>query len=67
METMNGYVCFWEDQKVELRANSSLQARGMAAAVLTGRTWHRGPRKAHEITVVLAEKAGTPVTHSPTF
>ena len=67
METMNGYVCLWNGKRVEVRANSSLQARGMAAAVLVGRTWHTGPRHAHEITVVLADKAGHQVTHSPTF
>ena len=55
---MNGYIAFWRGNRVEVTAETSLQARDKAAA-------HFKARKAYEVTVVLAEKSGETVTHTP--
>lgn len=55
---MNGYVCFWKGKRVEVYADTTLQARDKACAMLK-------VRKAYEVTVVLAEKDGAPVVHTP--
>lgn len=57
---MNGYVCFYRGKKTEVYADTSLQAQEKAAK-------HFKARKAYEVTVVLAEKGGAPVTHTADF
>jgi hypothetical protein len=58
---MNGYVCFHNRKRVEVRAETSQRAQTEAARLLrVKRVW--------EVTVVLAEKAdGTEVIHTATF
>lgn len=55
---MNGYVAFYRGKRAEVRASTSLDAQRQAAALFRA-------RKAHEVTVVLAEKQGEQVTHTP--
>ena len=55
---MNGYICFWRGKRIEVHAGSSYAAQLKAAAILKA-------KKSYEITVVLAERAGAPVTHQP--
>ena len=54
--TMNGYVAFYKNRRIEVRASTSLEAQNTAAAIF-------GARKSYEVTVVLAEIMGEPVTH----
>ena len=56
---MNGYVCFYRGRRIEVQAETSFAAQTKAAAQFKA-------RKAYEVTVVLAEKAGETVTHTPT-
>lgn len=59
---MNGYVCFYNQKRIEVRAETSYAAQQEAARVL------RVPaKKQYQISVWLAEKDGQPVVHSPTF
>jgi hypothetical protein len=55
---MHGYIAFYRGQRVEVFASSSYEAQQKAAALLRA-------RKSHEVAVVLAEKEGHAVTHSP--
>lgn len=55
---MNGYICFYRGKKVEILAETSLQAQTKAAA-------HFKAKKSWEVSVVLAEKSGEQVTHNP--
>lgn len=55
-----GYVCFWKGKRFEVYAESSYAAQKKCAEQYK-------IKKAHEITVVLAEKDGQPVVHIPTF
>jgi hypothetical protein len=55
---MNGYIAFYRGKRIEVYAESSLQARDKAAVQFKA-------KKAYEVTVVLAEKAGKPVQHDP--
>lgn len=54
---MNGYICFYRGKKIEVVADTLLQARDKAALQFKA-------KKPYEVTVVLAEKDGVPVTHS---
>lgn len=63
---MNGYVCFWKGQRIEVRSTTSYNAQTAAYNVLTDR-YPRRKIKAHDITVVLAEKDGDTVVHHPLF
>lgn len=56
---MNGYVCFYRGQRIEVRANTSLQAQQAAAKQFK-------IKRMFEVTVMLAEKDGQPVIHTPT-
>jgi hypothetical protein len=56
---MNGYVCFWKGKRLQISAETSYQAQCKA-----GLHWKIHPKKQHEVTVVLAEKAGEPVIHT---
>lgn len=54
---MNGYVCFYKGKRLEVQAETSYKAQEKAAAQFRA-------RKAYDVTVVLAEKSGAPVTHT---
>ena len=56
---MNGYVCFYNGRKVEVRANTSYMAQGTAAAIFGLK-----PKMQYKINVVLAERNGETVAHS---
>lgn len=53
---MNGYIAFYKGRKIEVYAETSYEAQKKAAAQLKA-------RKTYDVTVVLAEKSGAPVTH----
>jgi hypothetical protein len=56
----NGYICFHKGKRYEIYANSTFEAQKRCAE-------QNKIKKRHEITVVLAEKNGKPVTHTPNF
>ena len=56
---MNEYVCFWENQSIEVHAVTLAEARAKAVVRFKVRV-----RKAHEIHVMLAVKDGKPVIHT---
>ena len=56
---MNGYICFYNRQRIEVRADSSYGAQQAAAKELKVPA-----KKQYMISVVLAEKNGEQVTHS---
>lgn len=56
----NGYLASWKGKQVEVMADTSYEAQTLAADYFK-------TRKSWEITVVLAEKGGHPVTHAPLF
>jgi hypothetical protein len=53
---MNGYVVFYRGRRLEVFARTSYEAQQKAALAFKA-------RKAHEVTVVLAEKSGAQVSH----
>ena len=57
---MNGYLAFYKDKQIEVRALSSYQAQQVAVALFK-------PRKPHAVSVMLCEKPGEQVTHAPLF
>jgi hypothetical protein len=57
---MNGYRCFYKNKTCEVYADSSYEAQQKAASVFK-------TNKSYEITVMLCEKAGEQVVHTPTF
>jgi hypothetical protein len=57
---MNGYIAFWRGKRVEVYASTSYEAQQKAAAMLKA-------KKAYEVTVMLAERAGEPVVHVADF
>ena len=54
---MNTYAAFYKGRSIDVAADSSYAAQVKAAASFKA-------RKSYEVTVVLAAKDGTPVTHS---
>ena len=56
---MNGYIAFYRGRKAEVHADTAYAAQQKAAALFRA-------RKSYEVTVVLAEKKGEQVTHTPT-
>ncbi len=56
---MNGYVCFYKGKRLEVYADTSLQAQDKAAKEFKA-------RKSYDVTVVLAEKDEEQVTHTAT-
>lgn len=56
---MNGYVAFYRGKRTEVYANTSYEAQQKAAL-------HFKAKKSYEVTVMLAEKDGKPVTHTAT-
>ena len=59
LQKQNGYVCFYNSQKVEVRAKSSFAAQQEAARILRIKE-----NKRHMISVILCEKDGKEVTHA---
>lgn len=59
---MNGYLCFFEKQKIEVYATSTVDAMKLALKYFRVR-----PNKAYLVTVLLAEKDHKPVVHTPDF
>lgn len=57
---MNGYKAFYKGRQTEVMADTSYQAQQKAAAVFKA-------KKSYEVTVVLCEKQGQPVVHTPDF
>lgn len=56
---MYTYVAFYKNQQREVQANTSLEARDMAAALFKA-------KRAYEVSIVLAARPdGTPVIHTP--
>ena len=55
---MNGYVCFYKSKRIEVEAETSYAAQLKAAQLFKA-------RKSYDVTVVLAEKDGEQVTHTP--
>ncbi len=55
---MNGYIAFFRGRKAEVHADTAYEAQQKAAALFKA-------RKSYEVTVVLAEKNGQQVTHTP--
>jgi len=56
----NGYIAFYKGKKMEVHADTSLEARDIAAEKFRA-------RRPYDVTVVLAEKGGKQVTHDPLF
>jgi len=56
----NLYECFFKRDRVTIRAATTYEAQQLAAA-------HFRAKKSYEVTVVLAEKAGEPITHTADF
>ena len=59
---MNGYIAFYNQKTFEVQAKSSYEAQQKAVE-------HFKPPKSkqHMVSVVLAEKEGKQVTHTPDF
>lgn len=57
---MNGYVCFWRNNRFEIYADTTYEAQKICAM-------ENKIKKPYEISVVLAEKDGKQITHIPTF
>lgn len=55
---MNGYIAFYKGKQIEVHAETSLKAQEIAAAQFKA-------KKRYEVTVVLAEKDGVQVVHTP--
>ena len=60
---MNGYICYYGDSTCEVRANTTIGAQDVAIAIFQ-KKYPRKRIKSFEITVMLAEKGSTPVTHT---
>ena len=59
---MNGFVAFFNGKRHELHAESLYAAKLAAIAF-----FKPAKSKAHMVSVMLAEKDGMPVTHTPDF
>jgi hypothetical protein len=62
---MNGYVCIYNNQRIELYANSSYSAQELAVTQFQKGT--RKKVKGYNIIVVLCEIDGEQVVHSTSF
>ena len=58
----NGYVCFYNQKRIEIYAETLFQAKENAVLAF------KAPKsKRHMVTVMLAEKDGQEVTHTADF
>jgi len=55
---VNGYIAFWKEKRIEVRANTAYAAQEEAAEQFGKRC------KRWDVAVVIAEVDGKPVTHS---
>ena len=62
---MNGYICYYNRAQCEVHADTSYKAQKEAVKQFKARGYRHV--KGHQINVVLAEKGGEQVTHTPTF
>lgn len=60
---MNGYVCFYKNERLEIHADTSYEAQQKAMGELQS-AYPRRKIKSYDITVVLAERNGQQVTHT---
>ena len=63
-DSLNGYVCFWNGKRCEVKAKSTYDAQQEATDVFQKAAGRRRV-KSYDIEVVLAEKDGEQVTHRP--
>jgi hypothetical protein len=59
---MNGYICFYRGERLEVHADTSYGAQQAAVAEFQ-KKYPRRKVKGHEVNVNLAEVAGEQVTH----
>jgi hypothetical protein len=59
-EIMNGYICMYKGKRIEVMANTTYEAQKIAASKLK-------VKKSYEVIVMLAEKNGKQVIHTPTM
>jgi hypothetical protein len=62
---MNGYIAYYGNDRVEVFADTTIAARDKAIAVFQ----RQNPRrriKPFEVSVILAQKGGEQVIHTPT-
>lgn len=57
---MNGYKAFYKGKSIEVYANTSYEAQQLASKQFKA-------KKSYDVTVILCEKAGEQVTHTPTL
>lgn len=57
---MNGYKAFYKGKSIEVYADTSYAAQQLAAKQFKA-------KKSYDVTVILCEKMGEQVTHTPTF
>jgi hypothetical protein len=57
---MNGYKAFYKGKSIEVFAETSYQGQQKAAQVFKA-------KRSYEVTVILCEKNGEQVTHSPSL
>lgn len=57
---LNGYVCFHKGRRFEIYSDTTGNAQQLCAKI-------NKIKRAQDITVVLAEKGGETVTHTPDF
>ena len=62
---MNGYIGIYKGKKYETHAETSYKAQQQLQAQIQATT--RRKVKGYDISVVLAEKSGEQVTHTPTM
>lgn len=55
-----GYVCLYGSKRVEIHASSAYEATLLALAQLKV-----PPKQQHMLSVILAEKNGKPIVHTP--
>ena len=58
--SMNTYVCFYGSKKIEVKAETQLQARDKAAKEFK-------VKRAFEVTAILVEADGEAIAHTPDF
>ena len=57
---MNGYKAFYKGKNIEVYANTSLEAQQKATKIFKA-------KKSYEVTVMLCERNGKQIVHTPTF
>lgn len=60
MKTENGYKAFYKGRNIDVYAETSYQAQLKAAQIFKA-------KKSYEVTVILCEKSGEQVIHTPNF